>query len=151
MKVILRQTTPKLGNAGEIKNVRDGYARNFLFPRGLAEPATAESVAALNHKIAATARQADEERARYQALAEKLAKTEIRFTLKVGERGRAFGSITAQDIAAKLGEKSIAVEKQWIELAQGIKTIGEQIVKIRLPHDIAAEVKIVTEAEQNHD
>ena len=146
MKVILRETLSNLGKAGEVKNVRDGYARNFLFPRGLAEPATAESTAALSRRIVETAARAEQARARYPILADKLSQTPLRFTLNVGAKGQAFGSITAQDIADAITQGGMPFEKKWLELPEPIKAPGEHTVKITFPHQIAGEVRIIIEA-----
>lgn len=142
MKVILRKEVSKLGGAGEVKQVRDGYARNFLIPQGLAEPATEKSLNALSQRLAAHKARGERERSEFQAIAEKLKNTELRFMLKVGEQGQAFGSITAQDIAEKLAEQGIKVEKSWIDLEHGIKTAGEHEVQVKFPHQIVSAVKI---------
>ena len=142
MKVILLKEVPKLGKAGEVRQVADGYARNFLFPQGLAEPATDQALKTHARRLTSQKSSGEKERARYQTLAEKLHSTPLRFTLKVGEKGQAFGSVTAQDIADEFAKLGVAVEKDWIELEQGIKTTGEHTVKIRLPHQTEAEMKI---------
>lgn len=145
MKVILLQEIHKLGKAGEVKNVREGYARNFLIPKKLVLPATETNLRRQKEVLHAEAGREEKERARFKALAEKLSKTTLHFLLKVGEKSQAFGSITSQDIVAELAKHSISVEKQWIGLEESIKTIGEHIVKIKLPHQIAAEFKIIVE------
>jgi len=145
--VILLHEVPKLGKAGEVKNVANGYARNFLIPQKLAEPATETALKNLTRKQVEISARLAREKAGLEELAEKLRSLELRFTLKVGEQGRAFGSITAQDIAEKLTEQGIKIDKGWIELEQGIKTTGEHSVKFKLAHQFEAEVKIVVEAE----
>lgn len=142
MKVILLKDIPKLGKPGEIRSVSDGYARNFLFPRGLAEAATRASLEAQSREVATRTVQDERERQRFEALAEKLKSTVLDFELKVGGRGQAFGSVSAQDIAERLAKHGLTVERQWIELAQGIKAAGEHAVDIRLPHQIAARIII---------
>ena len=148
MKVILTKDIPDLGRAGEVKNVNNGYGRNFLLPRGLAELATAANLKALNQRMAALASREASERARSQSLAETLAGTPLRFILKLGEKGQVFGSISAQDIADRLGQQGVKIEKGWIELEHAIKTTGEHAVGIRLPHQIAATVKVVVDTEK---
>lgn len=148
MKVILLQEVQTIGKAGEVKSVRDGYARNFLIPQKLAEPATPKALKNLGRKQAEIAAGLERERKHYQELAEKLKTLELRFTLKTGEKGRAFGSITAQDIAEELGKQDIRVEKNWLELEQGIKTAGEHNVAVKLPHGISGGLKIAVEAER---
>ena len=148
MKVILLREIQNLGKSGDVKQVSDGYARNFLLPRGLAELATGTNMKTLSQRLAALASRDTKERAHYNELVEKLAATPLRFTLKVGTKGQAFGSVSVQDISEELSKHGITVEKGWIELEQGIKAPGEHIVKIRFPHQIGTEVKVTVEAEK---
>lgn len=148
MKILLIKEVPKLGKAGEIKNVKDGYGRNFLIRRGLAEAATESNMARRAELSAAASRREDRERKEFEAAAQKLRETPLRFTLKIGEKGRAFGSITAQDIAGELSKRGIALDKNWIELEQGIKSAGEHEIKIKFPHKIESKLKIAVEAEK---
>ena len=143
MRIILLQDVEKLGKIGEVKNVSDGYGRNFLIPKGLAELAMGKNLKTHAQRLAAETRHREQKITSSQALAEKLSATRLRFNLKMGEKGQAFGSITAQDIADELAKNGIPVEKSWIELEQGIKTTGEHKVRIKLPHQIASEVNVV--------
>lgn len=145
MKVILQKEIPKLGKAGDVKNASDGYARNFLFPRGLAKPATETNIAALSRSLVEKSSREEKERKEFEVIAERLQKQELRFDIKVGEKGQAFGSVTAQDIVEKLAENGIKVDRRWIELEHGIKTAGEHGVKVKLPHHIEGEIKIWVE------
>ena len=145
MKVILQKEIPTLGKAGEIRNVADGYARNFLIPRGLAEAATESALKDLARKQSDTARHLEREQASFEGMAEKLRSTALSFILKMGEKDQAFGGISSQDIVEKLAEYGINVEKSWIELEQSIKSTGEHNVKIKFPHHVAAEIKIIVE------
>lgn len=147
MKVIIVKEVPKLGKPGEVKSVADGYARNFLIPFGFAEPATESRLSAHLRVQAERAAREAKERARFEVLAEKLKGLTLRLTLKVGEQGQAFGSITAPDIAEELGRQGIALDRRWIELAEPIKATGEHTVTIKLPHQAIAVVKVATEAE----
>lgn len=149
MKVILLKEMPKLGKAGEVRQVADGYARNFLIPFGYAEAASESSLKGLASKQAEISARIAREQSQFQKLAEKLAQTPLGFTLKVGEKGRAFGSITAHDIADELNRQGAAVEKGWIELEQGIKTTGEHTVAIRFPNQAEAKINIIVEAEDS--
>lgn len=147
MKVILLQDIEGVGRKNEVKNVADGYARNFLFPRKLAKVATKEALATL----AAVKMREEKERAKeyqkYKAFAEKLGSLVLNFKVKMGEKGRAFGSITAAKIQDALKEKGVQVEKDWILLEEPIKTAGEKKVKIAFPQEIQGEVRIIVEAE----
>lgn len=148
MKVILLKEVPKLGKPGEVKHVADGYARNFLIPQKLAELATEAALKNLSRKHAEVAARLRREQAGFEALAEKLRSLELGFTFKVGEKGQAFGSITTQDIVDELARQGIEVEKGWIDLEQGIKATGEYTVNVRLPHQIAATIKVAVIPEQ---
>ena len=141
MDVVLRQDIDKLGLRGEVVSVARGYARNFLFPRGLAEEATAARVGEL--------RKVEETRARHeaktfedaQAVAERLGKVELRFDVKAGPTGSLFGSVTATDIADDLWEKhKIRVDRRKIG-GDTIKRIGRYQVPIELFQDVTAGVR----------
>ena len=142
MDVILRRTVDKLGRVGEIVHVKDGYARNYLIPHGLAYQATeankrrAEAEAERVTELRAT------EVAEAQALAAKLAGVRLAFTAKAGEGDKLFGSVTSADIARQLGERGLLVDKRAIELHEPIKMIGEHTVSIRLHPDVKAEVQV---------
>lgn len=147
MRVILSRVIENLGKAGEVKNVRDGYARNYLLPRELAVPATASNLKNLGRFQTELAAKEAAAKSAYRELAERLSKAELRFELKVGARGRAFGSITAEHIAERLNQSGFPVERSWIELEVPIKAVGERQVAIRLPHRISAEVRVIAEKE----
>lgn len=147
MKVILLRDIPALGRKNEVKEVSGGYARNFLLPQKFAEPATDAALATLAAKKTREERQKTEEENRYRDAAEKLKDTTLSFKLKMGERGKAFGSVTAQKIADGLKKQGMTVEKDWIMQDESIKAAGEHGVIIRFPHGISAQVKIVVEPE----
>lgn len=142
MQIILLKEVPELGRQGEVKNVSDGYARNFLLPRGLAEAATSARLQAQSRQATVRAARDERERQQYVLLAEKINGTTLEFVLKTAGRGQAFGSVSAQDIAGELTKRGLKVERQWIALEKGIKTAGEHAVDIRLPHQIAARIII---------
>jgi len=148
MKVILLQDIPKLGNKFEVKNVNDGYARNFLFPRGLAKPAIEIVLKSLAEQKAREEREESEEYQKYKLIAEKLKSLVLRFKMKVEEKNkRAFGSVTAVKIRDALKKQEIEVEKDWVLLEEPIKTMGEKEVKIKFPTGVKGEVKVVVEVE----
>src|SRR4051812_46637951 len=141
MEVILRQDIDKVGLRGEVVNVTRGYARNFLFPRGLADEATPARVAEV--------RKVEERRAEHEAktfdeaqsLAEKLGQLELRFDMKSGETGSLFGSVTATDIADQLWSKhKVRVDRRKIG-TDTIKRIGRYAIPIDLFTDVTAEVR----------
>ena len=143
MKVILEQDVPRLGKRGEVVNVNDGYARNFLFPRQLAKEATAGSLKEVERrrKIQASKEERAEEEAR--ALAQRLSGSTVMVTARAGEGGRLFGSITNQDIAAAIKKQlKLTLDKRKIELKEPLKALGEHSVTLRLYTDVTSEIKV---------
>ena len=142
MEVILREDVKTLGRAGELVKVKDGYARNFLLPQGLAYEASegnrkriaAESKAREARRVA--------DRGEAEAFASRQAGANVVLTRKAGEEGRLFGSITAQDIADGLAKAGHPVDKRKIELAHPIKQLGAHPVPIRLHSDVHATVTV---------
>lgn len=148
MKVLLTQSVPNLGHAGELKEVADGYARNYLLPRGLARPATESAIKqAAAEKQAAQRKQARAEQ-EVKVLAATLSNTQLVFKAKVGEQYRLFGSITTADIAEELSRKiGQPIDKRHIELSEPIRHLGEYKVPIRLAPGTEAAVTVVVEPE----
>jgi large subunit ribosomal protein L9 len=148
VKVLLTQNVPGLGNAGETKNVADGYARNFLLPRGLASVATAGAL-----KQVATQKQVQQQKqlkaqTQLNALAGVLNATEVTFKAKVGEQHRLYGSITAADIADELGRKiGQSIDKRNVELGEPIRHLGTYKVPVRLGPKVTPSVTVVVEPE----
>lgn len=142
MEVILREDVTHLGKAGEIVAVKDGYARNYLIPRGLAYLATAGN----KRRIEVERQQRDArlatQRAEATTVAERLAAVSLTFTVRTGEGEKLFGSITAADIAEKLKEQGFAVDKRRIELNEPIKMVGIYKVPVRLEAGVAGEVRV---------
>lgn len=140
MQVILLQDRRNLGHRGEIVDVKPGYARNFLFPQGVALEANAGNIAYFQQqkeKIDAAHSEAKEEA---QALAEKINEVHISVQKRVGESGTLYGSVTSQDLVDKLAEMDIDVEKRQLELeTPTLKTLGEHKVKVDLHADVDAE------------
>lgn len=147
MKVIFLKDVPKIGRKSEVKNVSDGYARNFLFPQNLAQAATD---AALKNLTADSARQEEKrttEQSGHRAASQKLGALTLNFEVKTGGKGKTFGSVTAQKIKDELKKHGIEVEKDWIDLPESIKSTGEKQVRIKFPQGVEAEVKVVVQAE----
>jgi large subunit ribosomal protein L9 len=141
MEVILRQDIDKVGLRGEVVNVARGYARNFLFPRGLADEATAARVAEVRKVTDRRAQQEAKTFEEAQALAEKLGGIELRFDVKAGPTGSLFGSVTATDITDELWSKhKIRVDRRKVG-TDTIKRIGRFQVPIELFQDVTAEVR----------
>lgn len=142
MEVILRDDVTHLGKAGEIVTVKDGYARNYLIPRGLAYQATTGN----KRRIEVEQKQRDArlatQRAEATTEAERLAAISLTFTVRTGEGDKLFGSITAADIAEKLKEQGIAVDKRRIGLDEPIKMVGIYKVPVRLEAGVAGEIRV---------
>ncbi|MDD5288038.1 MAG: 50S ribosomal protein L9 [Dehalococcoidales bacterium] len=143
MKVVFMEDVPNVGKAGQIKDVADGYGKNFLIPRKLAVPARPNDIKAVETQIKARARIAAKTEAEMKALAGELEGKEIIIKAKVGQQERLYGSITSADISAGL-ESSLhaVVDKRKIELAEPIRQIGSYEVPIKLGKDIAAKIKV---------
>jgi len=142
MRVILKQEVAHLGEAGEIIEVRGGYGRNFLIPKGLAIPASEGSVAQLQHqhRIAEAIRR--KERSRADALAERLSGLGVTIRREAGEDDRLFGSVTNRDLAEALAAEGVVIDRRIIQIEEQIKTIGLFTVPIRLHRDVTASLKV---------
>jgi large subunit ribosomal protein L9 len=142
MKVILRQDVEKVGLRGEVVDVARGYARNFLLPRKLAEPATPARVAELEKVQAHRAKHEAQTFDQAQDISQRLGQTELRFDVKAGETGVLFGSVTATDVADSLWDRhKIRVDRRKIELAEPIKRIGRYEIPIELFQDVTVPVR----------
>jgi large subunit ribosomal protein L9 len=142
MEVILRQSIENLGNPGDVVNVRPGYARNYLLPRGLAYEATPgnlKRIAAERQRLEAAE---TTRRESAQDLAKRIEEVSLTFSARVGEEGKLFGSITATDIAHQLEAQGVQVEKRQIDLHEPIKTLGVFRVPIRLHAEVRPEVRV---------
>ncbi len=142
MKIILRQDHEKLGKIGDVVDVKDGYARNFLIPRNLAYEATKSSLRMLEEEKKQHAKKQVKEHKHAELLAEQLEKTSVTIKMKVGEDDKLFGSVTAQLIADSLAEKGITLDKRAIELEEPIKALGIYDVKARLATGVSGTVKV---------
>ncbi len=147
-EAILLEDVAKLGDKGSVVVVSKGYMRNFLLPRGLAQPATKALVAAAALAAEANAAERAEAAEQSNELAELLGKTTLTITAPAGEDGRLFGSVTTQDIAAAILEaRGVEIDKRKIHLEQPIKQTGPHSVELELPGGVTATVKIIV-AEQ---
>ena len=143
MKVILRKEVEKLGEEGSVVNVSDGYARNYLFPKKLAVPATKKEIAAVEKRQALREKELNEKKAEFEELAKKLSALEVSIPADAGEGGKLFGAITSQDIALAVSAAAgIELDKKKIDLSEPIKALGEHKVLVKLFHDISTEIKI---------
>ncbi len=145
MKVILTSDVPKLGKSGELKDVADGYARNFLIAQKLAVPASGGAYRAWQHDIASREEKRKREREEAEIAANRISSTTLTMGVKVGEGGKLYGSITAQDIADALGRRGISVDKHKIDLEQPLKSLGTYKVAVRVMSGMTPEVTVVVE------
>ncbi|HDJ30434.1 50S ribosomal protein L9 [bacterium] len=148
MKVILLKDIEKLGEKYEVKEVKDGYARNFLIPRGLAKPATKRNLEWLEKQKEKEEKKAEEELKKVQEEAAAIDGQEIVFPVKVGESGQLYESITAQKISEKLKELGFNISKNQIDIKEPIKEIGEFPIKVTFKHNLEAEIKLIITPEQ---
>ncbi len=147
VEVILRENVEHLGKAGALVKVKPGYARNFLLPRGLAYEATEGNKRRIVAEQKAQATRVAREREDAAGLAARLAGVSLTLKAKAGEGDRLFGSVTSQDLAARLADLGFAVDKRKIELEHAIKELGTHMVSIRLHPEVRAEIKVVVEPE----
>ena len=142
MEIILREDVQHLGKTGEVVKVKDGYARNYLLPKGLAYPATDANKKRIAFEGERLAKQRAGEKSAAEAEAAKLADVQLSFAMKVGEEDKLYGSVTASDIQRKLEELGIHVDKRKIDLAEPIRELGEFNVGIKIHPEVRPEVRI---------
>ena len=145
MKVILTKDVPKLGKSGEMKQVTDGYATNFLIPQGLAVSAAGGAYRAWQHDVASREEKRKKEREEADIAATRIASTTLTMGVKVGEGGKLYGSITSKDIADALARRGIEVDRHKIDLEEPLKTLGTYKVAIKVFSGMTPEVTIVVE------
>ena len=144
MKVILKQDIKGVGKKDQVINSSDGYARNYLFPRGLAVPADSGNMNNLKAKQESQAYRKEEEYKKSLKIAEKLKSTTLKFNVKVGANGKLFGGVTAKEISEKLkSDYDIDVDKKKIVLNETIKTAGVTNLELKLNEGVNATVKVM--------
>jgi large subunit ribosomal protein L9 len=147
MKVILREDVENLGKGGELVEVRPGYGRNFLIPRGLAVLANAKNVRELDHQKKVAEAKAAKLKQSAEAFARRLAETPVTLKRKVGEQDKLYGSVTALDIAEALAARGVQLDRRAIDLGEPIKTVGDHEVPVKLHREVVGKVKVKVEAE----
>lgn len=141
MKVILRRNFDQLGKVGDVANVKDGYARNYLIPRQIAYQATKGNILALEEEKKQILKKEAKELGLAQNLANELEKVSITIPVKVGEEDKIFGTVTSQMIADSMKEKGFEIDKRKIEITEPIKSLGIYSVAIKLHPSVSAIVK----------
>ena len=148
MKVFLKQDVPGVGKAKEVKDVSNGYARNYLFPRGLAVPATKGRVKAAEDYEENQINRELRVRERALKIAEQLQETPLQFRVKAGETGRLYGSITSSDVAKRIGQLlSIEFDKRWLKMDRPIRNVGTHMVDVKLQGGVRGQAQVIVESE----
>ena len=149
MRVLLLKDVASVGKAGEVKDVADGYFRNFLAPKGLAAPATQTTLKQVAEARDAQARREAKQSAQHQVLAERIEKTQLTFHVRVGEQHRLYGAVTAANIAEKLqAQLGQPIDKRHVELEEPIHHLGTYEVRIHLGHEVKPKLTVVVEREE---
>ena len=142
MEIILREDVQHLGKAGEVVKVKDGYARNFLLPKGLAYVATEANKKKIAFEATRIAKQRATEKEAAEGEAARLAGLKLSFSVKVGEEEKLYGSVTSSDIQRRLEEQGIKIDKRKIDLAEPIRELGEFAVGIKIHPDVRPEILV---------
>lgn len=142
MKVILKEDVKNIGNIGQIIDVADGFARNYLVPKGLAVEANTKNIKSLEHEKRVIQEKARKIRMSAQDLAGRISNAAVIIKAKAGEEGKLFGSVTSMDIAEQLANAGIDIDRKKISLDEPIRRIGSYTVNIRLHSDVSVQVNV---------
>ena len=142
MEIILRQAIENLGHPGDVVTVKNGYARNFLLPRGFAYEATPGNLKRIAAERGRLEAAENERRETASELAKRLEEVQLTFSARVGEEGKLFGSVTSADIAEQLAAQGFTVERRLIDLHEPIKPLGVYRVPVRLHADVKPEIRV---------
>ena len=142
MEIILRESVSSLGKAGDTVRVSDGYARNYLIPRGLALLSDKKNAAQLERQRNMILARAAKLKAEHEALAVQLEGLDVSVAVRVGEEGRLYGSVTSMDIAKAIESRGYKIDRRKIQMDEPIKSTGEFVVPVKLGADIAASLKV---------
>ena len=150
MKVILQETMDGVGHLGDLLDVRDGFARNFLLPRKKAVLADSRSIKAFEHVKRVAAEKAKKEKLEIEAHAKKVSAVTLTIEAQVGKDDKMFGSVTSKDLAEALAAQGFTIDRRKIQLAQPIKEVGTVTVPIKMPREVTATitVRVVKKQEQ---
>ncbi len=149
MKVFLREDVKNVGKIGDVVNVSDGYARNFLFPKKLAVEANTKNIKEFEHNKRIIQERAAKIRDASRATAEKLSALSLTIKAKAGEEEKLFGSVTTMDIAEALKAAGFEIDKKKISLEEPIKRLGEYSVEVKIHPEVTASVKVQVVAESS--
>jgi large subunit ribosomal protein L9 len=150
MKVILKENYPKLGYVGDTVEVKRGYARNYLIPRGFAVEAGSRSAKQFAHVLSGILVRKTKLKNEAEVMASRMGSITLEFTLKFSEGGKSFGAITARDIEAALKDKGYLVDRRQIRLSEPLKSPGSFLVEVKLHSEVSAQVPVAIEAEKEN-
>ncbi len=142
MEIILRQAVENLGKPGDVVTVKNGYARNYLLPRGFAYEATGGNLKRIAQERGRLEAAENERVASASELAKRLEEVQLTFAARVGEEGKLFGSVTSSDIAEQLNSQGFHIEKRLIDLHEPIKSLGVYRVPVKLHADVKPEIRV---------
>jgi large subunit ribosomal protein L9 len=142
MEIILRQAIENLGHPGDVVTVKNGYARNFLLPRGFAYEATPGNLKRIAAERGRLEAAENDRRGNASELAKRLEEVQLTFSARVGEEGKLFGSVTSADIAEQLAAQGFTIERRLIDLHEPIKALGVYRVPVRLHADVKPEIRV---------
>ena len=149
MKVILKEDVESLGKTGDTVSVSDGYARNFLIPKGLCIEASNKNVKVLEHERKLIEKKLERQREQAKTLSEKLKAVSVTIPMKVGEQDKLFGSVTSKDIEKALAARGVDVNRRSIMMEEPIRSLGEFRVKIKLHPEVFSEVSVIVTGEED--
>ena len=147
MKLILREDVENLGKGGELVEVKPGYGRNYLLPRGLAVAANTKNVRELDHQKKIAEAKAAKAKASAEAVAKRLSDTPVVLRRKVGEQDKLYGSVTVIDIVEALAARGLTLDRRTIDLKEPIKTVGDHEVPVKLHREVVGKARVKVEAE----
>ncbi len=143
MKIILNEDLKNLGNKGDVVEVADGYGRNYLLPRGMAQEATDGNIRQAKKRREQLQRREEDQRSQAESLQAKLEGGVLEYTAKAGEKGRLFGAVTSKDLSEKILEVfGLVIDKKKIEMNENIKTLGDHTVRVRLYPQVLASLTV---------
>ena len=152
MKVVLLENVEKIGKKYDIKEVADGFARNFLIPKNLAKVATKEMIEWTELQKEVAAKKAEEDLKKTQGMASSIDGQEVIMQVKIGDEGQLFESINAQKIVERLKEMGFEIKKSQLDLPEPIKEVGEYPIRVKLEHNLEAQIQvIINEKEKSAD
>ena len=147
MKLILREDVENLGKGGELVEVKPGYGRNYLLPRGLAVAANTKNVRELDHQKKIAEAKAAKAKASAEAVAKRLSDTPVVLRRKVGEQDKLYGSVTVIDIVEALAARGLILDRRTLDLKEPLKTVGDHEVPVKLHREVIGKAKVKIEAE----